>query len=104
MKLQSVRLNETLDEVDRMEKPGQINSLTTHESNGISNKLRRSVDALSPNQKNALNETLKRGDYTTQRAGMFASSYQTHPNPSNDHYPVNPKHSHINWTTLSSRS
>ena len=79
MKLQSVRLNETLDEVDRMEKPGQINSLTTHESNGISNKLRRSVDALSPNQKNALNETLKRGDYTTQRAGMFASSYQTHP-------------------------
>ena len=81
MKLQSVRLNETLDEVDRMEKPGQINSLTTHESNGISNKLRRSVDALSPNQKSALNEALKRGDYTTQRAGMFASSYQTHPNP-----------------------
>ena len=104
MKQQSVRLNETLDEVDRMEKPAQINSLTTHESNGISNKLRRSVDALSPNQKNALNETLKRGDYTTQRAGMFASSYQTHPNPSNEHHPANSKHSHINWTTLSGRS
>ena len=41
MKQQSVRLNETLEEVDRMEKPGQINSLTTHESNGISNKLSR---------------------------------------------------------------
>ena len=81
MKLQSVRLNETLDEVDRMEKPGQINSLTTYESNGISNKLRRSVDALSPNQQSTLNEALKRGDCTTQRAGMFASSYQTHPNP-----------------------
>ena len=79
MKLQSVRLNETLHEVDRMEKSGQINSLTTYESSGISNKLRRSVDALSPNQKSALNEALKRGDYTTQRVGMFASSYQTQP-------------------------
>ncbi len=37
MKQQSVRLNETLEEVDRMEKPGQINSLTTYESSGISN-------------------------------------------------------------------
>jgi len=26
------------------------------------------------------------------------------PNPSNDNHPVNSKHSHINWTTLSSRS
>jgi transposase InsO family protein len=39
-----------------------------------------------------------------QLLGTGDPSYQNYPNQSNDHHPLNSKHSHINWTTLSGRS
>ncbi len=67
-KFQQTRINETLAEIVQMEANGQLQ----YGSHAISDGLRTLLTALSPVDRNLLNEGLKRGDYTNSGPGITA--------------------------------